>query len=190
MLPLDIYYEIAEQSDFLTKVRLRQVSKEIRKRVKIRDIPDEYGRLVNEEVVKSLPDLEPPSFKDDPHYFRLKREYMYHYGWSWGKIYYEENLNKKKYYNQYPMECDNIHKKRKLFYEPDLDLELPDIKELSLEPYPSHPPQQEENMINGLLDRLIDLEEKVNELKTDNLYLKDEIMKLKGESGFFDTYIS
>ncbi len=57
MLPLDIFQEIAERANFLTKIRLMQTCKEIRKRVKIRKIPWRYQRLLTDEILKYLPDL-------------------------------------------------------------------------------------------------------------------------------------
>ncbi len=58
MLPLDIFAEIAEQADFLTKLSLKQVNKTIRSRIKIKEIPNDFCHLLNDKILKLFPDLQ------------------------------------------------------------------------------------------------------------------------------------
>ena len=58
MLYSDIFIVIAEQSTFLGKMRIRQVSKEIHNKIKIKEIPCEYHRSLTDEILQTLPDLQ------------------------------------------------------------------------------------------------------------------------------------
>ena len=54
----DIFIEIAKHSDFITKLRLKQLNKNIYNKIIIKKIPQKYSYLLYDKILSYFPNLQ------------------------------------------------------------------------------------------------------------------------------------